>query len=118
MLLANMDSFDGVEETIEQIAETVQKEPTPFNPMSWVYAILIILALLLIRRFLRNKAMKEMEINVFDELRKREGVYRIEDFKPDYEKGALQKAPKDEDDCIKLKLVKRTKVTHDTYYFR
>ena len=46
------------------------------------------------------------------------GVYRKEDFEADTKGGALQVCEKDEDDFISLKLVKRTKVTHDTYYFR
>jgi len=45
-------------------------------------------------------------------------VYRREDYEADTKNGALQTLPKDEDGLIKLKLAKRTKVTHDTYWFR
>ena len=70
------------------------------------------------RSYFKGLATDQININLTDEFKKREGVYRIEDYKADKENGALQNSPKDEDGWIKLKLVKRTKVTHDTYYFR
>lgn len=74
--------------------------------------------MLAVRTYARNQAADVINIDVTGEMRKRDGVYRIEDYTADIKNGALQTCKKDADGLIQLKLVKRTKVTHDTYYFR
>lgn len=95
----------------------VKVDPTPFSHWSWVWAIGCILALLAIRTWIKNKAIDHAKINVMDELKKRDGVYRREDYEAD-KNGVLQTLPKDQDDLIKLPLSKRTKINHDTYHLR
>ena len=72
----------------------------------------------MLKQYLKNEAAKKLDINVLEEFRQRDGAYRVEDYSADEKNGALQNLPKDEDGLIKLKLAQRTKVTHDTYYFR
>jgi hypothetical protein len=95
-----------------------KRKATEFSNWSWVWALGCLTAVVVLKQYLKNEAAKKLDINVMDEFRERDGAYRIEDFSADEKNGALQNAPKDEEGLIKLKLVKRTKVTHDTYYFR
>ncbi|CAI2373833.1 unnamed protein product [Moneuplotes crassus] len=101
----------------EENLKIVEGEPTPFSHWSWVWAVACIVILLCMRAFLKNKTTDSANVNVKDELDKRDGVYRRKDFEADNE-GVLQALPKDEDGCIKLPLTKRTKINHDTYHFR
>ena len=94
------------------------KNPTPFSNYSWFWALGCLIVLLSIRQFVKNQAHEKLEINVVDEMRKRDGVYRKEEYEADAKNGVLQTNPQDEDGCIKLKLSKRTKINHDTFQFR
>jgi alanyl-tRNA synthetase len=77
-----------------------------------------LLAMLAVRQYARNQAGEIINIDIVKEMRKRDGVYRIEEYEADTKNGALQTCKKDEDDCIQLKLVQRARITHDTYNFR
>lgn len=103
---------------VEEEEDEEIKKHTPFSHWSWVWAIGCILALLFIREYIKNQAGKDAQINVLEEFRKRDGVYRPEDYEADTKNGALQTGEKDEYDCISLKLSKKTKINHDTYLFR
>ena len=94
------------------------KNPTPFSNYSWFWALGCLVVLLSIRQFVKNQAHEKLEINVVDEMRKRDGVYRKEEYEANTKNGVLQTNPQDEDGCIKLKLSKRTKINHDTFQFR
>jgi len=96
----------------------VKKKPTPFTHWSWVWAFGCLLTVVLVRQWIRNEGAKKLDIDVLGELRKRDNAYRVEEYEADVKNGALQTLPKDADDCISLKLSKKTKVNHDTYYFR
>ena len=95
-----------------------KRTPTPFHWSAWVVAIFCVFVVICVKLYVRNLAGKHLEIDIVKEMRKRDGVYRREDYEADTKNGALQTCKKDEDGLISLKLIKRTKVTHDTYYFR
>lgn len=98
--------------------ERKEKKATEFTHWSWLWAIGCFGTLVYIRQWARGEVYKKSEIIVLDELRNRDGAYRREEYEADTKNGALQTCQKDEEGMIKLKLSQRTRINHDTYYFR
>ena len=106
------------EDNNSTVQATTQGVVHEFSNWSFVWAFGWLVVVIYGRNYFKNMATDQININVNDEMKKREGAYIIENFKADKDVGALQNAPKENDDWIKLKLAKRTKINHDTYSFR
>ena len=81
---------------------------------NWIFAAGGITTLLLIKQYF-NKIYSHKA----GDLESEEGNdgYKRENYEPDTVNGLLQTIERDEDDCFKLKLAKKIKLTHDTYEY-